>query len=267
MKRTALIVAAITAFFAQVSAGVSDSDSTKVKVDTSLQSMRAMISVQAALPGVRVYVDSQYVGTTPFDSIRIADGIHILRFIHPQAKRWVNEAITETVSVHPGEFLIRKVVFPDFLFVTSEPSGATVRAYDRMLGETPLSLRSSDAPTFITISKDGFQEATVPAATTVDVSLQPLVGTALAASAISPFLSTNDTKTSLPIYLTTAAAVISGTAAAYFKIKADNAYSDYRQNGDQASLDRVHRNDTFSGVGLVACEVNLLALTYFLFSR
>ena len=152
-------------------------------------------------------------------------------------------------------------------FITSQPYGATVKENGDFLGETPLYISSTGSHRLISLNKDGYQSTTMPLDHDVRVSLQPNAGTMTGGGETSPYLSINRTKSALPIYLTTAASVLAGATAAYFKIKADDAYGDYRQNGDQASLDRVHRDDTLAGVSLVLCEVNILALTYFLFSH
>ncbi|MBI1804195.1 MAG: PEGA domain-containing protein [Ignavibacteriae bacterium] len=266
MRQSVRILVLMVVLSAISLAGRSEPDSTMMNGDSSAQSEHATLSVRSEIDGVSVYVDSELVGITPLDRCPIMEGTHILRFIHPEAQRWLNAAVVETLLVHPAEQISRTAAFPEFFYITSQPFGATVRADGRVLGETPLYLPSSGAPSFVMLSKDGFREATVPVTGSLNISLQPLDGTALAGLG-SVFLSTNQTKSSLPIYLTSAATVIAGAAAAYFKIKADNAYSDYRQNGDQSSLDRIHHNDAISGVALVACEVNILALTFFLFSR
>jgi len=269
MKYAACIILFITLSGRACSMGTvtAGSDSTANGVDSTFRSANSDITIHSSTDSTRVYIDSQYIGTTPLDTVRIVEGMHILRYVHPQGKLWVNGVIAETLLVHPREHLTRTAIFPEYVFITSQPYGATVRADNTVLGETPLYLPSSRTITFVTLSKAGFQETTVPAGKSVNVQLQPQAGNAVAFGPASPFLSTNTTKTSLPIYLTTAATVVSGAAAAYFKIKADNAYGDYRQTGDEAIIDRVHQNDTIAGIALVACEVNLIALTYFLFSR
>jgi len=69
-----------------------------------------------------------------------------------------------------------------------------------------------------------------------------------------------------PLYLTTAGAVLGGIVAAYFKVQADNYYSDY-ENGDQSVRGKIKTRDTISGIALGVCEVNLVALTYLLLTR
>jgi len=257
----------MVAFSASVFAGIENVDSAGNVADSVARIKESTLSVHSLIEGVRAYVDSQFIGVVPFDSCIIGQGTHILRFIHPQSKRWLNGAITETVFVRPYEHLVRTVTFPDFVLIVSTPFGATVQRDRITLGTTPLYLPSTMAASFISLTKAGFQDATVPAGKSGPIVLQPIVGNASESGQVSQFLSSNQAKSSSSIYLTTAATVVAGTAAAYFKIKADNAYADYRQNGDQESLDRVRHNDTLSSVALVVCEVNLVALAVFLFSR
>jgi len=98
----------------------------------------------------------------------------------------------------------------------------------------------------------------------IHVSLQ----TRLRGVPAEPMILTREqSKNSLPIYLTSGTAVVAGVAAAYFKIKADSRYNDYQQSGDPAALEGVHRYDTISGMALVTSEASILFLSYLLLSR
>ncbi len=113
----------------------------------------------------------------------------------------------------------------------------------------------------VRIPSTGFTPHTIPSpwqAIMIGDSLGKIPATALEGKVVP---------NNLPLYLTTAGAIIGGGVAAYFKIQADKEYDDYQYTGDQASLDRVKRYDTISGIALAACEINLAALTYFLLSR
>jgi len=69
------------------------------------------------------------------------------------------------------------------------------------------------------------------------------------------------------IYASTATAVVSGVLAAYFKMKADNNYGEYRLSANSGLLDNIHRYDTASGVALGVSELSLAWLAYTLLSR
>jgi len=232
------------------------------------QPARATLSIRTSLEGVRVYVDTLAMGTAPLESVSIDTGQHILHYVHPDGNRWLYPAVTETLFVHPSEHIERTASFQKLYSVTSEPYGATIQWNDSILGQTPLRIPLPSSNSMITITKDGFHAETIPLVSDVHevhVALHPLEGE-MGPSA-SLYLSHEQSKSSMPLYLATGATVLTGAAAAYFKIKADNSYRDYLRNGGQPSLDQVHKFDTLSGVSLAICEVNLLVLTYFLLSR
>jgi hypothetical protein len=69
------------------------------------------------------------------------------------------------------------------------------------------------------------------------------------------------------LYITGAATILSGVAAAYFKVKADDRYQHYLRSGDDALLSQTHRLDTAAGVAIAATQVGLGLFTYFILSQ
>ena len=89
----------------------------------------------------------------------------------------------------------------------------------------------------------------------------------VASAATASALAKEQSISNFPVYASTASAVVTGVVAAYFKIRADNSYADFRQNGDPGLLDQVHNLDRASGIALAACQASLLFLTYSLLTR
>ncbi len=235
--------------------------------DTAATSQAPILEVRTERPGVRVYADTAYLGATPLAPVRISEGMHIIHYVPPETHSWLNPAVIETLTAHPGEHLVRTVAFPFIYHVTSEPYGATVRN-GSVLGLTPLDLRLPSPLSVVTVSKEGYQEASIPLAgdqREVHVLLHASEGGSPAPP--SAYLSGERSKSALPIYITTGATVLTGAAAAYFKIKADNYYDDYRRTGDEGKLSQVRQLDVASGITLAASELSLFTLTYFLLSR
>lgn len=54
-----------------------------------------------------------------------------------------------------------------------------------------------------------------------------------------------------------------GATAAYFKIKADKRFKEYKATNKQSLLDDTNRYDTFGGIAFVLMQVNLGVLIYF----
>ncbi|MBI1805967.1 MAG: PEGA domain-containing protein [Ignavibacteria bacterium] len=234
----------------------------------SLQEDNGSLTVHCDLAGVQVVLDTILLGVAPLNGTAISEGVHVLRFIHPESKQWQYSALIETVTVHPTEHFERTVHFPYFYHITSEPYGATVRFHDSIIGVTPLYFTGYVQQNFVSLSKDGFEETTIPLSgdpREVHVILKPLRGFSRDKS--SDYLSFDQSKNPVPIYITTGATVLSGVAAAYFKIKADGYYDEYRRTYDPGTLDQVHRYDVVSGISLAASEISLLVLTYLLLSH
>lgn len=267
--RPAAIVLFLAAMLPAVRASGRDPDST-ARADTTAPARPAtgILEIGSPVPGVNVYSDSQHLGTTPLAPACLDEGIHILRYVPPDADRWPSACVIETLTIKPGDHIVRTLDFPPVYHITTEPYGATVRRNGLDIGETPLDLRLSSTKELITVARDGYEAAAVPLTGEerhVHVFLHSKGGEP--PDARSVYLSGEQSKSSLPIYITTGATVLTGAAAAFFKIKADNYYDDYKKTGNEGSLAQVRSLDLASGVSLAASELSLLTLAYFLLSR
>jgi hypothetical protein len=226
------------------------------------------MSVISPIDGVRIYVDSLFFGFTPQDSIRISSGFHILRFIHPDHRNWFIRAVVETVQLKPHEHIIRDVRFPRLCRITTNPFNATAMMGDSVCGTTPLMIPMTGGGVNLSISKDGFNGITrrfegdhEQFHIDLERSFIPKMNDG------SLYLSPISSKGNTTVYFSAGATLLAGAAAAYFKIKADNSYSDYRLTGDPAALDKVHSLDTASGVSLIVAEISFFLMSYLLFSQ
>lgn len=225
------------------------------------------LTVRSATPGVRVLLDTVSLGIAPVTDVPVPAGEHLLRFVQSEDRSWLSPAVAETLRVAPGERIDREAILPTVYHITSEPYGATVTAGGTEIGLTPLELPLVSQKAVLTLSKAGFEDEMVPISgetKEIRVLLRSKPG---AEPAANLYLSSDQSKAPLPVYLAAGTAIASGFAAAYLKIKADNVYDDYRQTGDPASLDQVRRLDLASGISLGLSEISLLTLTWLLFSR
>lgn len=224
--------------------------------------------MHSSTEGIKVYSDTLLLGVTPIDSVQMQEGTHVIAFIHPEARNWQYSSMVETLVVHPAEHLARTVNFPFVYHITSTPYGAAVQYGDSVIGQTPLLLTAISVGRLLSISKEGYESVTIPLSTSypeVHVDLHPLRGALTPGGSI--YLADAQSKSSLPIYLTTGTSVLTGVVAAYCKIKADSYYKDYQQTGNPSKLSQVRTLDTVSGISLAASEISLLMLSYFLLSR
>ncbi len=236
------------------------------------QAGRATVTFLSDVDSSLVILDGRMAGRTPLKIDTISPGIHRVVLQNPDLENWLAESITDTITVDSGSArtllytLRRKVSF------ITDPAGADVVVGDSLAGTTPLVLdRGFARPgSNVSLSKQGYQ--------TVDVDLGPATGEVLSYDLPrdpskplepSPVLDAfaDPHSSSTPLYITGAAAVISGSLAAYWKVRADDNFALYQQTGDPSLLSQTHRLDTGAALALVAAQISLGLFTYFLFTQ
>jgi len=226
------------------------------------------ISVMSPIGGVRIYVDTFFIGLAPQESIQVSSGFHIMRFIHPDNRNWFLHAIVETVQLKPHEHIVFNVRFPRLCRISTNPFNADVAIGDSVYGTTPFMIPVFGESISLFISKDGFRSITTDLPGNrqqyrIDLERPVIPDMSNESLYLSPVTSKGYTS----VYLSAGATILAGAAAAYCKIKADNYYSDYQRTGDAVALDRVRSFDTASGVSLVVAEMSFFLLSYLLFSQ
>jgi hypothetical protein len=226
------------------------------------------IAVTSDPPGAILYLDSVNIGTSPVRDLAIFPGHHTLRCMSAERDVWPAAVTAETLVVRPGDTVHCHCVLPRVYHVASDPGGAEIFLGDSIVAVTPAFLtdRYRGRPLFVRAAGHEEELLVLPESSgVVYVRLRPdPTGKELPPG---PLITESQQQDMLPVYLSSGTAILSGVAAAYFKIKADSYYNDYRESGDPALLDRVHRYDTISGVSLVVSQVSIGALAYLLLLR
>ncbi len=225
----------------------------------------AFLTVISDVRPFRIYLDTAFLGLTPIDSAAVPVGQHLLRSVPLDPLQWEYFPVIDTLRFTEGQLIEKHVRFQRLVRVASRPFGASVRENGRVLGETPLEVPLEDSTRCLLVSKPGFQDLLSCVRGDTLLTLAPTLGSI---SYLQPaYLSQNSSQNLLPVYVTAALAVAAGAGSAYWKIKADNLNIDYTNTGNTADLSRIHHYDTLAGISLVICQVNLLGLAYFLFTR
>lgn len=228
----------------------------------------ARLTIESRTVPVLVRLDTTFLGSTPLRDLPITAGTHVLRYYLSESRSWFFPPTLDTLIVEPGSS-VRRLLEPSLSYrITSEPYGATVLLGDSTVGVTPCILSTADTMGIISFSRDNYRktEAMFSASNpNVHVILSPLPG----GGSPEPFesLSTESPNKQLPIYLSTAATVITGITAVYLKMKADSYYNDYQITGNPGTLSRIRTYDTAAGIALAGTEISLLTLTFILLSR
>ncbi len=233
-------------------------------------STHALLLVDSSPESAWVMLDTACVGRTPCSLTVAAPATYLLRLQHPDVANWLTAALEETLAVRPGEVTRRSYPLPVWTLIVSSPMGAEIFAGDSLLGSSPLLLRPGriSPATPLTARLRGYETATAtPAMAARGVLRIPLRASGEPGASIDNSLLELPRPHTTRLYLTGGGAILAGAAAAYFKMKADNANSDFLLNGDPAALSSRDRYDRASGVFLVVTQVSLGLFLAFLMSE
>jgi hypothetical protein len=75
-----------------------------------------------------------------------------------------------------------------------------------------------------------------------------------------------ESRSSLPLFLSGASSLIAGGFSVYFKVQADEVYAEYLRTGDPVKLAETRKLDNVSGIALGAAEIYFVLFSYLLLS-
>ena len=224
----------------------------------------APITIKTDIEGARVFVDGDSLGLTPV-TISLEPGRHFLRIASPDVENWLSPPVIDSISVIAASpQTLQYLITPNILVITT-PSGAEIFSRDSLIGTTPLVVKNGMS---LKLHKSGYEDSTVEAVNARRGILSiPLKKVWQSGTEESTLKDSEVRPSPLRLYLTGAAAILAGATTAYFKVKADNTYSNYVQTGELNALSRTNRFDTAAGISLAATELSLGLFTYFMLSE
>ncbi|HEX9657444.1 MAG TPA: PEGA domain-containing protein [Bacteroidota bacterium] len=227
--------------------------------------------INADVAGALVYVDETFRGVVPLAIDSLPTGRHHIRVIDPDFSNWLTSIVEDTIDITENSQTFSYRI-PRLVMINSDPSGANVMLGDSLLGQTPFVIDVSERVelSHIMLTKVGYSTTVLGSLVakrgtffaTLQREWEPGIGDMVVASA--PLGGRHPHATSL--YITGAAAVLSGVASAYFKTRADREYDAFLFSGDQTRLSTTRRLDTSAGIALVATQVSIFLFVYFLLS-
>ena len=231
----------------------------------------ASIAILSNIDSAVVFIDAERVGLTPLHLTTLSPGIHHLVLQHPDAESWLTSSIADSFEVVPGKTATLRYDFQPSYEIQSTPFDAEVVLADSVLGTTPMFFNASSLPGTqgrIVVRKPGYESGEFDLSSSHHGVLSVILKKKWDRDVRDDIFRADNGQTSRPLHLTLAAAgtVLSGTAAAYFKIQADNRYAEYRNTGSQATLAQSRRLDTAAAIALVATQIGLGLITYLVLS-
>jgi hypothetical protein len=240
-------------------------------VGTTSSSLKTPITIQTDVDSALVIIDSVHIGFTTLTIDTLSQGTHSIILRHPDLENWLTSSISDSFAVVHGEANTLYYRFTPRLLVTSNPFGANVFLSDSLIGPTPLVLNTNADMTALKLSirKQGYEPRVMNMSdnkrSVLAVNLKKIWQSGADQDALFRESHTNGSS-NFRLYLTGATTILSGAAAAYFKVRADNRYRNYVRSRDPALLNETNRLDTAAAVALVATQLSLGLFTYFILS-
>ncbi|MFI5253182.1 MAG: PEGA domain-containing protein [Bacteroidota bacterium] len=225
----------------------------------------ARITIESLHQTIDVFDDLNYIGCTPLMDVPVKPGLHIFRFSPGGTNAWMTAAVTESLTVAPGDSLFRSIELPPQYQITSDPDNAAVMDSGMILGYTPAMLWFPATTKNVTLSKSGYENTELSltgSGSSFHGILKPLSGTESVVQT-SELVDSKD-HNNLHIYATASLAIVSGVVAAITKIKADHYYDDYLLTGNEGNIPKIHSYDKISGISMFMEELSLVTLSYLL---
>lgn len=221
------------------------------------------VKIETGPAGCSASIDSLVV-TSPA-ALSAAAGLHLVRVFPPGPALWSEPPKVDTIHVAAAETTLVRYSFPVLRAVYSSPSGAEVVTRGAVLGRTPL-LVSDSIRSPLLMRLQGFLPDSVKPVEghAVFASLQPVPGVKVEEVLLKP---TELLPRSNGLLIAGAATIATGVAAVIFKQKADRAFDSYLESRNQAFLDRTHRFDTYSSIGLALMEAGTALLVFLLLAE
>ena len=240
----------------------------RVKAQTVPSDSSGVISVTSPGRQLDVYNGSRFFGVTPLSSATVDTGTHIFRYGTHGDGTWHTMIMAETIRVAANARIERMITVPSPRRITSEPSGASVFAGDSLLGVTPALITLDGDVSTLRFVRNEFDEMTLPVnagSMELHAVLHPRIDGSRPDAHMA--LAGNHVSNNTSLYASAAVAVLSGIAAAHWKIRADELYDEYHYTGNEGALSKMRTLDRASTISLVASEIGLSVFTYLLLSR
>jgi hypothetical protein len=246
---------------AQSTTAVADNDTTE----------RCILTIHTDVDSALVVIDGREVGRTPLTLDSLVPGAHRLTIADPDIGNWLTVSVKDSLSLEPGERRRLTYILGRRILINTIPSGASLFIRDSLSGTTPIMLQldTTKRSSLFILRKEGYREA----------SVRPwesprgyfTIGLIPEREGNSPGTIGKETvfpaeRNPWPLYVSGAASIVSGVAAAYLKMMANDRQTRYLGTNDPELLSARNRFDNWSAVALIITQISFGLFTYFLLS-
>ena len=220
-----------------------------IKADS--QECQAKLTVKTDENKSLIYLDSNLIGSGNIET-ELNTGSYIISVRGP-VNEWDSKIFEDTILVSNCNDINLSYNFNSSVYLKSNPQDAFVSSGDTSIGYTPLFI--SKRLDKISLSKSGYEKETIslnklPVNNTIQLKYTGETnGKSFYEKGIFKIL--------------VGSIIVLGGTTAYFKLKADDRYDTYQQNGQKSFLDETRRFDLISGITMTALQINFGVLIYY----
>lgn len=219
-------------------------------------SCESMITIECDIPNVILSFDGNEFEQSNQFLFKLKKGIYIITLME-NSDRLNAKTIIDTIFVDDCDEKDFKYFFSEEVYLDTKPQDAKIISGDSLLGYTPLFV-NKNLPSFL-ISKDGFEPLSIDSNQLTENNIIDL--NFIGSTKKESFFET------LQFKIILGAVAVLGGVTAYYKLKADDNFDDYKFTGNQASLDLTKKYDFISGITFGLLQINFGYLLYNIFAE
>ena len=216
------------------------------------QNCKASINISTDLDSALIYINKNFAGKGSVKT-ELEKGIYIITANEP-AYIWNAKSITDTLKVYDCSESKNLIMnFNNSYYLQTDPQDASVYLRDSLIGYTPLFV--SGYFNMVELKKPGFEDKSLAVNSLPSKSIVKMnyIGIPNGKSFFQRGI----------FKILVGSIVVLGGVTAYFKLKADDRFSQYQATGESGLLKQTKRYDMISGITMGALEINFGVLMYY----
>ena len=216
------------------------------------QDCKVKVSISTDLDSALIFVNQKFVGKGNVN-IELNKGAYKIIAKEP-LKTWDARELKDSITIlNCDDSKTVNFKFKNLLYLQTDPTDAYIYAGDSLIGHSPMFIPNSEKN--LILKKNNYEELPITLNSINKINNYKLkyVGEANKVS----FFKKNIFKFFVGGIITL------GAVSAYFKLKADDFFSQYQNTGDNLYLDKTRKYDLISGIAFGALQINFGLLIYY----
>ena len=219
------------------------------------QSSKASFKITTNVESSQIFIDNNFVGNGVYNS-QLLPGKYFVDVMLDSLK-WNEQHFADTIKIEDSKPVNLNFNFKKKIYLETNPSNAYVYKNDSLIGYTPLFLNSDFNS--LKLERADYQNKKI---TADDVKTVNFINLNYIGKPNGKSFYEKDI-----FKILVGSIVILGGTTAYFKLKADNRFSNYESTGEQNYLTETRKFDLISGISMGLLQINFGILIYYFLSN